>query len=317
VFRSIAVACLLAALACPVLAQKYPDKPVRMVVPFPPGGPLDLVARVYSAKLGERFGQSFLVENRPGATGSIGMDMVAKSAPDGYTLLWMIDAMVTVNPMLYKQFGEPLERLRPVTLLTESVTALAINPSVNARTVPEFVKLSQASDYSYASAGSGSPGHRAMEYFKLATGAKLTHVPYNGNAPAIQSLIAGQTQAFMTPIAGALANVHAGKLRALAVASEKRAAELPDVPTMIESGYPDFRIASWFGVLVPASTPQSIVDVLDHEFVRIMGLEDVRSRLQKAGLEPVSDTASSMLARTRRERVVWGEVIQKTGMKIE
>ena len=316
-FRSIAVACLLAVLVCPALAQKYPDKSVRMVVPFPPGGPLDLVARVFSAKLGERFSQSFLVENRPGATGSIGMDTVAKSAPDGYTLLWIIDAMVTVNPMLYKQFGEPLERLRPVTLLTESITALAINPSVNARTVPEFVKLSQASDLSYASAGSGSPGHRAMEYFKLATGATLTHVPYNGNAPAIQSLIAGHTQAFMTPIAGALANVRAGKLRALAVASDKRAAELPDVPTMIESGYSDFKIASWFGVLVPLKTPPAVVDALDQEFVRIMGQEDVRERLQKAGLEPVSDTASSMLARARRERAVWGDVIQKTGMKIE
>ena len=317
--RSLAIAYSLALcfLSGPALAQKYPDKAVRMVVPFPPGGPLDLVARVFSPRLGERFGQTFLVENRPGATGSIGMDMVAKSAPDGYTLLWIIDAMVTVNPILYKQFGEPLERLRPVTLLTESVTTLAINASVTARTVPEFVKLSQSSDFSYGSAGSGSPGHRAMEYFKLVTGAKLTHVPYNGNAPAIQSLIAGQTQAFMTPIAGALANVRAGKLRALAVASEKRALELPDVPTMIESGYPEFRIASWFGVLAPAKTPQAVVDALDQEFVRIMGLDDIRTRLQQAGLEPVSDTASSMLARARRERVLWGEVIEKTGMKIE
>ena len=156
-----------------------------------------------------------------------------------------------------------------------------------------------------------------MEYLKLATGARLTHVPYNGNAPAIQSLVAGQTQAFMTPIAGALANVRAGKLRALAVASEKRAAELPDVPTMIESGYPDFRIASWFGVLVPAKTPQAVVDVLDREFVRIMALEDVRARLQKAGLVPVSDTAAAMIARAKGDRALWGGVIEKTGMKVE
>jgi len=301
----------------PAWSQAYPDRPVRMVVPFPPGGPLDLVARTFGAKLGEKFGQSFLVENKPGAGGSIGMDMVASSAPDGYTLMWSLDSMLSVNPILYKQFGEPLERLRPVTLLTESVTSLIVSPSIGVSSVAELVTLSKSRDLSYASAGVGSPGHRSMEYFMLATGAKMTHVPYKGNAPAIQSLSAGQTQVFMTPIAGALANVRAGKLRALAVTSEKRAPVLPEVPTMIESGYPDFIVAAWYAVMAPAKTPQAVVTTLDRELVRIMKLDEVRARLEKVGLDPVFDTAAAVIARSKRERKLWAEVIEKSGMKVE
>ncbi|MCC6474037.1 MAG: tripartite tricarboxylate transporter substrate binding protein [Burkholderiales bacterium] len=315
--RRLVAAAALAIASMSATAQSWPEKPVRMVVPFPPAGPLDLVARVFSAKLGERFGQPFLVENRTGATGNIGMDMVAKSAPDGYTLLWIIDAMLTVNPVLYKQFGEPLQRLRTVALLTEGSTLLVISAALKARTVAEFVKLSKASDFSYASAGLGSPGHRAMEYFKLATGAKLTHVPYGGNAAAIQSVVAGQTQAFMTPVAGALANVRAGRLRALTVASEQRVADLPEVPTMIESGYANFTMTPWFGLLAPAKTPQAVVDALYRELARIMAMDDVRARLRKAGLDPVADTAAAMSARAARDRALWTEVIEKTGMKVE
>ena len=288
-----------------------------MLVPFPPGGPLDLVARIFAVKLGERFGQSFLVENPAGAGGSIGMDMVARAAPDGYMLLWALDSMLTVNPVLYKQFGEPLERLRPVTLLTESVTALVLHPSLNVRSPAELAKLSNARDLSYASAGVGSPGHRSMEYFMLATGAKMTHVPYKGNAPAIQSLVSGETQAFLTPIAGALPHVRAGRLRILVVTSEKRSPTVPDVPTMIEAGYPDFTVVAWYAVMAPAKTPQAVVDALDRELVRIMKMEDVRARLEKASLDPVFDTAASVIARSAQERKRWTQVIEKSGMKAD
>ena len=309
------IAALLVSL--PAWPQAYPDKTVRMLVPFPPGGPLDLVARVFAMKLGERFGQSFLVDNAAGAGGSIGMDTVARAAPDGYMLLWALDSMLTVNPVLYKQFGEPLERLRPVTLLTESLTALVLHPSLNVRSPAELAKLSNTRDLSYASAGVGSPGHRSMEYFMLATGAKMTHVPYKGNAPAIQSLVSGETQVFMTPIAGALPHVRAGRLRVLAVTSAKRSADVPDVPTMIEAGYPDFTILAWYAVMAPAKTPQAVVDALDRELVRIMKMEDVQARLKKAGLDPVFDTAAAVTARAARERKLWTQVIEKSGMKAE
>lgn len=301
----------------PVWAQTYPEKPVRMVVPFPAGGPLDTVARVFSAKLAERFGQPFLVDNRSGAGGSLGMDFVAKASPDGYTVLWSLDSMLTVNPILYREFGEPLERLRMVTLLTESVATLVVHPSLNVQSSSEFVKLSRSRDLSYASAGVGSPGHRTMEYYMLVTGAHLTHVPYKGNAPAVQGLLAGQTHAFITPIAGVLPHIRAGRLRPLAVTSAKRNPTLSDVPTMVELGYPKFNVVAWYCVLVPAKTPQAIVDALDSELVRIMQLPDVRERLAKASLDPVWDSAKAALARAREERKMWAEVIEKTGMKME
>ena len=303
--------------AWPAAAQSYPEKPVRMVVPFPAGGPLDLAARLFSPKLAERFGQPFLVDNRPGAAGNIGMGLVAAAAPDGYTLLWAIDAMLTVNPILYRKSGEPLERLRPVTMLAESVSTLAVHPSLEVRSPADFVRLSKSRDLSYGSAGAGSPGHRAMEYFKLLTGARLTHVPYKGNAPAVQSLVAGETHAFITPIAGVLQHIRAGRVRALAVTSAKRSPVLPDVPTMIELGHPKFKVVAWYAVLVPEKTPQALGDALDRELVRIIQLPDVRERLASVGIEPVWDSGRAVVERAREERALWAEVIEKSGMKIE
>jgi tripartite-type tricarboxylate transporter receptor subunit TctC len=296
-------------------AQAWPEKPVRMIVPFPAGGPLDVAARLFAPHLGEKFGQPFLVENRPGASGTIGMEQAAKAPADGYTILWTLDSMLTVNPTVYKV--EPLERLRPVTLITENPGVLAINAGVKARTVDEFVKLSRSSDFSYGSAGPGSPGHRQMELFKMLTGARLTHVPYGGNAPAIQSLVAGDTQAFITPVSGALPQIRAGKLRGLAVTAAKRSAVLPDVPTMVESGQPRFVVVAWYCVMVPAKTPQPIVDALDRELVRIIQLPNVKEVLAKAGSDPVWDTGAAVVQRAATERALWAEVIEKTGMKIE
>jgi tripartite-type tricarboxylate transporter receptor subunit TctC len=297
--------------------QAYPDKPVRMVVPFPPGGPLDVVARLFAVPMSERFGQSVLVENRAGATGNIGMDAVARAQPDGHTLLWMLDSMLTVNPIVFPQFGEPMERLRPIRTVTETTATLAVNPDTGVSTVADFIKLTKARDLSYASAGPGSPGHRTMEFFMLLTGARLTHVPYNGNAPAVQSLMAGQTQAFITPITGVLSQVRAGKLRALMVSSAQRSPLLPEVPTMVELGYKRYVIATWFSLFAPAKTPQSVIDVLDREVVRVIQLPEVRERLLKTGADPISTDARAITARVAEERKLWAEVIEKTGMKVE
>ena len=311
--------CLVTSLlaAVPGLAQSYPDKPVRMVVPFPPGGPLDVVARIFAAPLSQKLGQTFLVENRAGATGNVGMDAVARAQPDGYTLLWMLDSMLTVNPVVFPQFGEPMERLRPIRSVTETTATLVVHPSTGVASVADFIKLSKTRDLSYSSAGSGSPGHRTMEFFMLLTGAKLTHVPYNGNAPAVQSVVAGETQAFITPISGVLPHLRAGKLRALMVSAEKRSTGLPEVPTMAELGYKRFVISTWFSLFAPAKTPQPVVDVLDREIVRIIDLPDVRERLLKLGTEPLSTDAKAIVARTAVERKLWTEVIEKTGMKVE
>lgn len=314
--RAVTIVCALL-LSWQAGAQAYPEKPVRMVVPFPAAGPLDVVARVFSIKLAEHFGQSFVVDNRPGAAGNIGMDMVGKSAPDGYTVLWAIDAMLTVNPILYKKMADPFDALRPVSMLAESVSTLAIHPSLDVRTPADFAALSRTRDLSYGSAGSGSPGHRAMEFFKLLTGARLTHVPYKGNAPAVQSLVAGETHAFITPIAGVLQHVRAGKLRALAVTSGKRSAVLPDVPTMTELGFPKFKVVAWYAVLVPQKTPQAIVDALEREIVRIIQLPDVREKLAGVGVEPVWDSGKAVIPRAKEERALWAEVIEKSGMKID
>ena len=304
-------------MALPAWAQSYPDRPARMVVPVAAGGPLDVTARLFSTPMAEKLGQPFLVENRPGAGGSIGMDTVARAQPDGLTLLWALDSMLTVNPIVYPKFGETMERLRPIAIVAETTATLAVHPSLEVRTTAEFIKLAAAKDLSYGSAGLGSPGHRWMEFFKLLTGAKLTHIPYNGNAPAVQSLLAGETQAFITPIAGVLPHVRAGKLRALAVTSSKRTATLPDVPTMAELGYPRFVSVAWFAVFAPAKTPQPVVDVIERELQRVVQLPDVRERLTKSGADPAWEDAKTIVARAGIERKLWAEVIEKTGMKVE
>jgi tripartite-type tricarboxylate transporter receptor subunit TctC len=296
-------------------AQSWPEKPVRMVVPFPPGGPLDVVARILAVPLQETFKQPFIVDNRPGATGNIGMEAVAKAPPDGHTLLWVLDSMLTVNPILFKV--EPLERLKPVALITEGTGVLAVNPNVKARTAAEFAKLSHSSDMSYGSAGLGSPGHRQMELYGMLSGAKLTHVPYKGNALAVQALLAGDIHAFITPVAGVLQQVKAGKLRAVAVTSGKRSPALPDVPTMVESGYPRYVSVAWFSVFVPIKTPQAIADTLERELIRLMQMPAVREAITRLGTEPSYDTARSIPPRAAEERKLWAEVIEKTGMKIE
>ena len=312
---AIALASFAAAAQAQAPAAKWPEKPVHMIVPFPAGGPLDVVARLFAVPMAERLGQPFLVENRPGAAGNLGMEVAAKAPPDGHTILWSLDSMLTVNPIVYKT--EPLERLRPVAMVTENTAVLVVSPRVKAATTSEFSKLSLASDFSYSSAGVGSPGHRQMELFKLMSGARVTHVPYSGNAPAVQSVVAGETQAFITPIAGALQQIRAGRLRALAVTSAQRSALLPDVPTMVESGYPRFVVVSWFCVMVPIKTPQPIVEALERELSRIVQLPSMREAMTKAGQDPIFETAKPLVARATEERKLWAEVIEKTGMKLE
>lgn len=296
-------------------AQGYPERTVHMIVPFPAGGPLDVVARMFGEKM-SGLGRPFIVENRPGAAGNLGLEVAAKAAPDGYTLLWALDAMLTVNTILYPKL-EPFRKLRPVAALVQSTSALVVPASLEARTVAEFIKLSHARNLHYASAGNGSPGHRFMEFFKLETGARAEHVPYKGNAPGVQSVVAGETQAFISPIAGVLSYVRSGKLRPLAVTSPQRSSLLPEVPTMVELGFPRVQAVNWYAVLVPRETPDPIVQALNRELGRIARLPEMQSGLARQGLEAYFDGPEAVVDRARTDGKLWAEVIRRSGMRVE
>src|SRR5690242_9352107 len=291
-----------AALAAPLApAQPYPSKPVTAIVPFPPGGPLDFVARVVGEKMAAGLGQPIVVENRPGAFGNVGAQAVARAAPDGYTLLWVVDATVTSNPAVYGNVGfDPLRDFAPVAVVTESGSALVIHPSVPAANVAELIALAKKQPLAYASGGNGSPGQLIGELFKLETGAPMTHVPYKGNAPAVQSIVAGQTQVFFSSIPGIVRQVAAGKLKALAVASAERSPYLPGVPTLAESGL-NVKIKSWFALLAPARTPQAIVERLYREAEAAVKNPAVREKLMKQGLDAVVAPPDELAARMRTD----------------
>lgn len=302
----------LAALAGPsALAQTYPAKSVAAIVPFPPGGPLDFVARLVSDRMAANLGQPIVIENRAGAFGNIGAQAVAKAAPDGYTLLWVVDVTLTSNPSVYGKVGfDPQRDFAPIALVTESGSALVVHPSVPANSVADLIALTKKKPLAYASGGNGSPGHLIGELFKLETGADLTHVPYKGNAPAVQSIVAGHTQAFFSSVPGVLRHVQAGKLRALAVTSPRRSSYLPDLPTLREAGV-NVDTLSWFGLLAPAGTPPPIVERLHREAAAAVQHPEVRERLTQQGLDPVVAGPDELAARMRSDAARWSKVVRE------
>jgi tripartite-type tricarboxylate transporter receptor subunit TctC len=313
--------CLIAALALttgftePSLAQGYPAKPVRTVVPTPPAGPLDIVARLVGAKLAEKLGQPFVIDNRPGAFGNTGAEFVAKSAPDGYTLLWVVDATMTANPSLYKLNFDPQRDFAPIAMVTESGSALVVHPSIAANNVKDLVAIAKKQPLAYASGGNGSPGHLLGEQFKVATGVDMTHVPYNGNAPAVQSIVSGTTQVFLSSIPGVLPNVRSGKLKALAVTLPKRSPDMPDLPTLLEEGIAA-DTTSWFGLYAPAQTPQQVVDLIYRETSAAIAAPDLQSKLRGLGLTPVIAPAEALSARVRSDTAKWAKVVREAKITV-
>jgi tripartite-type tricarboxylate transporter receptor subunit TctC len=303
--------CLLLAVAPEAWGQSYPTRPVRVIVSAAAGGPSDVIGRVVAQKLGERLGQQFYVENIPAGAGNVAVGMVAKAAPDGYTLLSPTSAVV-INPSLYTSL--PYDTLRdfaPVTLVAASPHVLTVNPSVPARNVQELIALVKANPgkFSYASPGTGTTGQLAGELFKLSLGLDLTHVPFNGAAPAVLSTIGGHTPIMFTALPSAAANIKDGKLRALAVTSAKRYPEFPDVPTLAESGFPD-QVSEFIAcILAPAGTPKPVVDALQQEIARMIVLPDVKERLSAIGFTPVADTPEEFAAELKSEVARWGKVI--------
>ena len=304
-------------------AQAYPNKPLRLIVPFTPGGSSDVLGRAIGLELGRAWHQPVVVDNVPGAGGSIGTDRVAKSPADGYTLLMGHVGTLAINPSLYPKLNlQPLRSFAPVAWLARVPNVLVVHESVPARTLAELVALSKARPgrLAYGSGGNGSAAHITMEYLKLQTGASLLHVPYRGTAPSVTDLLAGQVQALFTGAPALLQQIKAGKLRALAVSSPHRIALLPDVPTVAESGVPgtkDFEADQWYGVVAPAATPPEIVAALNQQINQSLASAEVRTRLAAEGAEPTPATPAAFGTLIANDMKRWERVIKSARITVD
>jgi tripartite-type tricarboxylate transporter receptor subunit TctC len=313
--------CLAALLLCVshAFAQTYPAKPIRIVVPYPPGGFNDTLGRTFAAKFSEAWGQPAFVENKPGANTVIGTDFVAKSAPDGYTLL-IVAFPFAVTPSLLKNMPyDTVKDFAPVVWAAVSPNVLVVNPSLPVKSVAELVALAKAkpNSLSYASTGNGSSNHISMELFKSLAGVEIVHIPYKGSGPAVTDLLGGQVQLMFDNAPNVMPQVKAGKLRALGMSSAKRSSFAPDIPTVAESGVPGYEVAVWFGLVAPAGTPREIVQKLNAEAMRILAMPDVRERFLSQGVEPVGSTPEQFGEHIKSQMTKWAKVVQDAGVKAE
>lgn len=297
--------------------QAYPARPVRVIVPFSPGGPTDVCARLIAEKLSEAFSKQFYVENLSGAGGNIGTGQAARAAPDGYSILIAVNSHV-INPALYDRVPyDPFKDFETVTLAASFASALSINPSVPAHTVKELVEVIKANPgkYSFASPGVGTPSHLLGEQFRVVTGIDIVHVPYGGSGPAIASVVAGHTQIGFAALSAAAPLVQEGQLRVLAVMSKHRSPALPELPTIAEAGYPGLEGDGWIGVLLPAGTPKDLVHLLHDQIVNILALPDIKERLSTLGFEPVGSTPEEFAEQMKLEMEKWSKVIRAANIK--
>lgn len=310
---------LCAVAAMPAAAQSYPSRPIRMIVTYPPGGGADTIGRTVGQRLGDALGQQVVVDNRPGGGANIGAELVARAAPDGHTLL-VVALAHSVNVSLYSKLAyDPLKDFAPVIFIATVPNILVVHPSMPVRTTRELLDLARAKpgQLNYASTGSGGPQHLGMELFKTLSGVQLTHIPYKGAAPALTDIIAGQTQTMFGNMISTLPHVRNNRLRALAVSTAKRAAILPEVPTVAESGVPGFESGSWFGFAAPAGTPKAIVDRVNAETNRILGLPELRERLATEGAELGGGTPEAFGAYLRSEVAKWAKVVKFAQMRVD
>jgi len=315
-----AIAALALAAAAPALAQTYPSKPITLLVPYAPGGATDIIGRVIAEELSQSIGQRVVVENRAGAAGSIGAAAVARSAPDGYTLLMGALTSHSINMNLQAKPGFDLKKdFVPVTLAGTVGLALVVHPSVQAKTIPELIALAKAKpdEFNYASSGNGSPQHLAGEMFNARAGTKLGHVPYRGSGPAMTDMIGGQVKVMFDTIPSVLQHVNAGTLKAIATTGREPSPFMPDYPTAIAQGLPDFEIGSWFGVLAPAGTPQPILDRLNAEIGKALKSPKALEAMKLQGVTPKPGTSAEASALIDSEMKKWGELIKATGLKAE
>ena len=301
-------------------ADAFPTKPIRIVVPFPPGGPADVLARTVGDRIAAALGQPVVVDNRPGAGGNIGMELVAKAAPDGHTLALAPAGNLTVNPSLYRNVPYDVGRdFAPVTVIAAVPNVLVVNPQVPAKDLAELIAYAKANPgkLNYSSPGPGSGAHLAGELLKSSAGIDIVHVPYSGIAPAVTAVIAGDVQLMFAGAPSALPQVAGGKLRALAVASPMRIASAPALPTLSEAGLPGFDVTSWYSIVAPAATPPAVVERLQKEIARALTSPDVKAKLTGIGAEPIANTPEEFAAMIRVETAKWSKIVKDANIKVE
>ena len=315
IFRA-ASAVLLALMTLAAQAQSYPSRPVRLIVPLAAGGGMDTVARGVALRLTDTLGQTVVVDNRGGGGGSIGAELVAAAAPDGYTLI-MMSATSVIHPMMYKARYETLRDFAPVSQVTTQPYVIVVNPTVPAASVKELVAYAKANPdkLNYASSGNGSLIHLASELFRITTGTRMTHIPYKGIGAAYPDLIAGNIQLIFASIISAQPHVKAQRIRALAVTGPKRAGSSPELPTVAEAGVPGYAVTQWYAVFAPAGTPKAVVDRLQGDIVKVLQLSEVTMRMTADGAESVGSTPQQLAAHVKAERDKWAKVIKQAGIK--
>jgi len=310
----------LVAFATATTAQDYPTKPIRLIVPFPAGGGTDLFGRVIGRKLSETLKWVVVVDNKPGAGGNIGVDAVAKSPPDGYTVVIGQTANLAINPTLYAKLPyDPLKDLIPVVLVADSPLVLVVSSNSPYKSLADVVAAAKAKpeDITYASAGSGTVSHLAVELFQRTAGIKLRHIPYKGAPPALTDVIGGQVNLYMSSVPSALTQIKGGKLRTLGVTTAKRATALPDVPTIAEAGFKQFEASTWVGLLVPAKTPAPIVTRLNTEVNKVLQMPDVREKIATEGGEVVGGSPDQFASFLKAEYDKWSKVVKESGAKVD
>jgi tripartite-type tricarboxylate transporter receptor subunit TctC len=299
-------------------AQQYPTKPVRIIVPFPPGQATDILARLLGDQLSKSLGQQFIAENRPGAGGAVATEAAAKAAPDGYTLVMATISTFGINPSLYPKLGYvPLRDFAPISNLGLTPQTLVASPKSGFGSLKEFVEKAKTTELNYASSGNGSASHLSMELFRTASGAKLNHVPFKGNAEALTQVFAGEIPVMFDAIPGVLAPIKSGKVKALGIASPKRSPFLPDLPTIAEQGYPGFEAVGWIGIAAPAKTPEPVLKTLQAAIAKALAEPDVQKRMSELAFVPVGDTPEQFTAFIKSENAKWAKAVKDSGAKVD
>jgi tripartite-type tricarboxylate transporter receptor subunit TctC len=308
------------AVSAPADAQVYPSKPVRMVLPYPPGGGSDTIGRPLAQKLSESLGQQVVVENRGGANGNIGMEYASRAAPDGYTIVFALTAQLAINPGLYGKVPyDPVKDFAPITLLGTGAYILVVHPSLPAKSLKELIALAKAQpgQIAYSSSGNGSGGHLAAELLNSMAGIRMLHVPYKGGGPALMDLIAGQVQVLFSTQLASWPHIQSGRIRALAVSTAKRPASVPDLPTVAEAGLPGYDSGVWYGVLAPAGTPRDIITRLNSEIIRALNQPDYRGLLVNNAIDPIGSPPEQLGQYIKSELVKWAKVVKDAGVRVD
>ena len=317
---AIAVATLLAGVtASPLFAQTYPNKPIRFILPFPPGGPTDILGRILGQKLVERLGQPVIPENRPGAGANIGLEIGAKARPDGYTLT-LASPSLSISPTLYKKLNyDPVKDFAPISLVAEIPNVLLVSPNLPIKTLKELVDYAKANPgkVNFGSGGIGTSNHLASELFKSLTKIEIVHVPYKGSNQAMIGMLAGEVTMVVVGLPPSQAQIQARKVRALAVLSEQQLPSLPNIPTSKEAGIDNFEVTTWYGILAPAGTPRDIVNRLNGELIKIIAMPDTKEKMQNAGFEPLSSTPEKFAEFIKTETVRWGKIIRDVNLSVD